>query len=514
MRRKKHLILIIYALWPLVTLQAQDNGTARLTQGLIYGAEAQISASNGLTPLWLNANKHGLSSLEETNGYLRATVERPLQADSLRQWALGYAADVAVPFNYTSHLVVQQLYAEARWKSGVLTVGSKEQPMELKNNLLSSGSQTLGINARPVPQVRLALPDYWTVPVLGRWFHLKGHIAYGMMTDDKWQHDFTRMESKYTDDILFHSKAGYLKIGKDDHPFSAEFGAELAMQFGGKTFRQENGQTVLYEGKRGLGAFIDALFPTEGESYGDEVYSNVAGNNLGSWMARLNYDRPQWRLSIYGEHFFEDHSGMLQIDYDGYGTGDEWNVKKDNRYFLYDLKDIMLGAELNLKQCRWLSSAVVEYIYTKYQSGPVYHDHSQLSADHISGRDDYYNHGHYPGWQHWGQVMGNPLYRSPIYNDDHEVWVADKRFSAWHLAAMGAPTARLSYRAMLTWQTGLGTYNYPYTHPHHNFSMMAEATCRISPQWALRAAYGMDRGSILGNNQGAQITVIYKTRGK
>lgn len=36
-----------------------------------YEAELQGSFSSGTTPLWLNANKHGLGSLERDNGYLR-----------------------------------------------------------------------------------------------------------------------------------------------------------------------------------------------------------------------------------------------------------------------------------------------------------------------------------------------------------------------------------------------------------------------------------------------------------
>ena len=101
--------------------------------------------------------------------------------------------------------------------------------MELKNNELSSGSQTLGINARPVPQVRLALSDYWTLPFANGWLHLKGHIAYGMMTDQNWQHNFTAKQSKYTDRALFHSKAGYLKVGNDEVfcPWSLEMGLEM-----------------------------------------------------------------------------------------------------------------------------------------------------------------------------------------------------------------------------------------------------------------------------------------------
>ena len=130
---------------------------------LFYSMEMQGSLSQGRTPLWLNANKHGLSSLEEANGYLRTAVERPLSTDSIKRWGLGYGADIIAAMGYDSHFLVQQAYVEARWLHGVLSVGSKEQPMELKNNRLSSGSQTLGINARPVPQVRLSMPQYWNV---------------------------------------------------------------------------------------------------------------------------------------------------------------------------------------------------------------------------------------------------------------------------------------------------------------------------------------------------------------
>lgn len=33
------------------------------------------------------------------------------------------------------------------------------------------------------------------------------------------------------------------------------------------------------------------------------------------------------------DHYFEDHSGMFFLDYDGYGSGENWNVKERSRYF-------------------------------------------------------------------------------------------------------------------------------------------------------------------------------------
>ena len=45
----------------------------------------------------------------------------------------------------------------------------------------------------------------------------------------------------------------------------------------------------------------------------------------------------------------EDHSAMLQLDYDGYGEGSEWQEKKQRRYLIYDFKDWLLGFEYRYK---------------------------------------------------------------------------------------------------------------------------------------------------------------------
>jgi hypothetical protein len=128
-------------------------------------------------------------------------------------------------------------------------------------------------------------------------------------------------------------------------------------------------------------------------------------------------------------------------------------------------------------------------------------------VDHIAGRDDYYNHYLFSGWQHWGQVMGNPLYRSPIYNEDGQISVENNRFLAFHLGIEGNPSERLGYRALATYQKGYGTYNLPYSKVHHNVSFMVEASYHFPHNWTVTGAYGMDFGHILGNNTGGQITI-------
>ena len=494
---------------------AQENRRT-LTDSLAYSVELQGTLSQGdHTPLWLNANRYGLSSLETENGYLRAAVERPLTFDADRKWGVGYGLDVAVAYHNTSRLIVQQAYAEGRWLKGVLTVGAKQYPLELKNQQLSTGSQTLGINARPVPQLRLALRDYYALPFTNGWVSLKGHIAYGKTTDDKWQKHFTQQQSKYTEGTLYHSKAGYVRIGNSYrfYPVSLELGLEMACQFGGSSYIPDGqGSASVIQNQGGLKGMVKALVPGGGDVV-ETDYKNAAGNHLGSWMFRLNFDYDRWYLGIYGEHFFEDHSAMLQTGWTGYDEGENWNRFKKRKIMLYDLKDMMLGVDLRLKEAKWLNNLLFEYIYTKYQSGAVYHDHTPSFSDQLTGLDNYYNHYLYTGWQHWGQVMGNPLYRSPLYNADGQIKMENNRFYAFHLGLAGDPSYYLHYRLLATLQRGFGTYDAPFANPQNSQHLMAEATYTFPESsalfgWSVAAAVGADWGKTYGKNSGVQLTVV------
>ena len=85
--------------------------------------------------------------------------------------------------------------------------------------------------------------------------------------------------------------------------------------------------------ERNLAGFWHALTAT-GSDAGEGAYANVAGNQLGSWLVRINYDADRWKAAIYADHYFEDHSQMFLLDYNGYGKGVNWN-KKNEKPFLY-----------------------------------------------------------------------------------------------------------------------------------------------------------------------------------
>lgn len=502
----KYLFSLLFIVLPFV-IHAQ-----RMSDGIEYMYESQVSVSNHKTPLWLNANKHGLSSLDKSNGYLRAMVKRDISRDDERTVGFGYGLDFALPYNYSTNVAIQQLYAEVRYKRMTFSLGSKCHPMELKNQRISSGSQALGINARPVPQLRIALDEYYTLPFTRGWLSVKGHLSYGYMTDGHWQEDFARESMKWTEGALYHSKAGYLRIGKETQRLSFELGLEMATVFGGTVhwYDEKQQKQVTFKGGHGLSDFWHALVPGGSDFQEEEKgYVNVEGNMLGSWVARLSYAHESFSLSLYADHFFEDQSALYHLGTYGYGEDSDWQ-KRNHKLYLYPLKDGMLGMEVELKKQDFIRNIVVEFINTRYQSGPIYHDHTSSIPDQIGGLDNYYNHQFYPGWHYYGQVMGNPLYLSPIYNDG-TLDIKDNRFFAWHLGFLGSISDRFSYRVLGTWQKGLGTYRQPYPVARENVSLMLEATYDIPRVEGLmiKSAFGMDHGKLLGNNNGVQISVIY-----
>ena len=471
-----------------------QSALSRAADNIAYKVEAQSTFSKNHSPLWLNANRYGLSSVDPNNGYLRAGIHRDANLDKAYNWRFGYGIDFAAGYDFTSPVVLHQLYLDVDYLKMRLSIGSKERPMALKNQKLSSGSQTLGINARPVPEIRFEVPEYLSITGKSNWAAIKGHFGYGMMTDGRWQEDYVDEGYHYAKKALYHSKAGYLRIGNEEKfPLVFEGGLEMACQFGG-TIYNPRGMDIgsKLEMPTGIKDFIKAIYGG-GSDATDGAYANVQGNTVGSWLFSLSYKGKDWKLRTYYDHFFEDHSMM---------------------FFEYGWLDGLIGAELTLPQNPYVSSVVYEYMNTTYQAGAVYHDHTDAIPDQISGIDNYYNHNLYQGWQHWGQAIGNPLFHSPLYRNDGTLEFRGNRFRAHHMGISGNPTRNIDYRILYSYMENWGMYALPYTDKKYCSSFMAEVNYHLPKfkkvnleGWSVSAAFALDRGKEIGNNTGAQITI-------
>lgn len=455
-----------------------------------WRVELAAGASTGrFAPLWLTANRSGLSWSDASGGYLRAgaTYTRPLR----HGFRVEAGADVAAGWGIGAPAVVQQAYADIAWRRLRLSVGSKERwgyPMD-KDHRLSSGMMVEGPGARPVPQVRADIADFAPVPLTRGWLSFKGHVAYGIFTDNGWQRGFAAAGELYTANTLYHSKSAAFRIGRADRfPLTVDVGLLTAAQFGGKRMRKRaDGSGAMVENMPNrLPDFFYMLMPSQ-----ESTLQNVQGNHCGSWNVSIDYHGRLFTARVYMEHYFEDHS-QLSMQYGPWRDG-------------------QLGLELTLPRCRWVSKLLWEGLATTDQTGPILYDGvgGTFTDLQMSGCDNYYNNGQFLGWQHWGQGMGHPFLPGPQYNADGTNEFKSNRVRAHHVGLLGEPTAELAYRLLLSHVRHWGTYRKPLDRVRRQVSTYAEATYspRRLPGWSLALGVGIDGGDYLGASTGAMLTL-------
>lgn len=485
MKIERFLILTIFC-WVTHIAAAQQNNSI-----LTYQIETSGNISKGpYAPLWFTANRYGLSTNETNSGYLRAGIE--YKKTLKHHWQIQASIDLAGTVNQTSDFVIQQAYGDISWRFLTLSIGSKERkgvPLR-KDERLSSGMMVEGANTRPIPQVRGEIAEYITVPGTKHWLALKGHIAYGMLTDNNWKKNFVQVDHDYGKNILYHSKALMFRIGnKEKFPTEFEFGLIDAALFGGERIRkQKDGSfTMVQKMPNGLKSFLKAFLPIQSE----DKMANVEGNHVGSWNFAVNYYLNNWIFRVYLEHYFDDHSQMF------------WQYGR--------WKDGQLGIDVALPKNSFISHIVWETMSTKDQTGPILYDGfaGSFPEYQVSAKDNYYNNGEATSWQHWGMGIGNPLLPGPIYNKDGILMFKSNRVRANHIGIEGNPTKELNYRVLASFTRHWGTYDEPLDKLKKQFSSLYEITFTpISLKgWSISAALGLDRGNYLGNSTGGILTI-------
>lgn len=488
---------------------AQEKASQNEWTKINYVLQTDIVVSTGkYAPFWLVSNRHGLSSLENNNANLSVGIFRDF--DKKKGFAWAYGAEFAGAWHYTSPFVVQQLYADVKYNCWELSIGGKERCSEDRHRTLSGGGLTFSPNARPIPQVRLGINEYTTVPwCFNGWIQVKGHFSYGWHTDDHFQESYTAgavSGTRYSTNILFHEKTAFLKIGnKEKTPFSFEMGLEMYSQFGGCLWRQHpEGDVLIYDFPNTYKEYIKAFIPMAGGEdapQADKV--NVNGNILGSWHFALGYEADNWNVKAYYEHYYEDHSGLLGFDYH--------NTQEGRRKLIAYLpwRDGLYGVELTVPKNRVVNDIVYEYITSRDQSGPVLHNSGESLPEQAGGIDHYYNHEYFQSWQHWGMAICNPHTLSPLFNDKRNLTMPYQRIRSHHLGFDGIPFPCSQYRVMASWTKHWGSIMAPLPNPLTQFSMMGEVSFLPARWggWRFIGALAFDRSELIGNNFGGMLTV-------
>ena len=481
-------------------------------------------------PFWLVSNRNGTMSLDNNNGYIRYGLGLDGAIGNAGKWRYSLGLDFKVGYNQSYNPLLHQLYADISYKWLNLSVGAKERVAEMRdfcslagvngNKVLSNagslalnGLMELGTgglaysnNSAPIPQLRLEVPEYVVIKGTKSLLRLRGHIAYGVFLDNKFQEKFTYSNptEKYNKYALYHSKALFMKVGDEKRfPLEVEGGLEMHAQFGGDVYTHEKGKYLSMPTR--LVDFLKAFIPTGGDElvpYTEQ--SNITGNQLGNWHLALIFHTKPVDIRVYGEHMFEDFSQLFFIEYQN-------NIKNKRTLVYYPWRDIMIGISVKNKSgfLDFISNIQYEYNSTYDQSGAGYNDPSDYFVEQMDGVDNYYNHAIYSGWHYYGMGMGNPLVFSPLYNSDGSLEFKANRMRSHHVGVNGAWGRRKEflYRLMYTYSENWGTYVNPFFEKKYTTSLLADFVYSPSGKsWVLSASVAHDRSNYIGNNTGLMIS--------
>lgn len=521
---------VFFILTSMAGLHAQEQ------ESLSYFVQANSIATDGSNaPFWLTAQRSGISTVNSNSGYARYGISYKGSFGKENRFKYNATADIVTGYNQQNTFMLQQAFFDLNWKWLTLSIGSKERWSEreymhtiqacaaFENSIvneypnlfagryasLGSGGLTFSGNSRPIPQIRAEIQDYIDFPWTNGWLQIRGHIAYGMFTDHNFQEDFTRNNPKahYARNILYHSKAMFLKIGKSDRfPLTIEGGLEMYTQFGGDIYTHEEGLKISMPRKPM--DFFKALIPMGGNEDTPTVeQTNISGNQVGSWHAALTWHTKKTDIRIYGEHLFEDFSQLFFFEY-------QQNRKGEKRIIYYPWRDFLVGINIRNKSrfLPFVDNFRYEYLTTRDQSGALYHDPSDHFSEQMDGCDNYYNHGIYPGWHHWGMGIGNPLVVSPAYNSNGSLQFGSNRLIAHNIGLNGVIECSLpiAYRLNYTYSENWGTYINPFDRKKYTTSLLAEVT--FAPRksnWAATLSLGHDKSNHIGDNTGIMLTLSH-----
>ncbi|MCL7988657.1 capsule assembly Wzi family protein [Sphingobacterium sp. lm-10] len=352
-------------------LTAHANAQSRFPDSLRVQVGSQVQvASEAFQPLWAKANRFGMASdrqfdqitwIEATNAHYLTGLK--LLSDSVSPLTLDYGA-TAFNSEHYSRLVLQQAYAQLRYKSWFLRAGRHRDLWDDLDPQLSMGSLGTSGNALPIPKITIGIDDYIKIPYTKGILEFKGMMGHGWFGTNRYM------------DSWLHEKSFYARINLGKwKPYG---GIQHYAEWGG----QRPSENIYLD--RSFRGFLDVFFvreandgslPTELEENGKRP--NRAGTQRGLAELGVYYDHDAYSLHFYNQTPIESGTGI-----------DIRNI------------DRLIGIHFrNKRSDHVVQDLVVEFIHTK-----------QMES---FGKEmqSYYNNGAMKtGWEYERQVIGNPLY--------------------------------------------------------------------------------------------------------
>jgi hypothetical protein len=398
----------------------------------IFGLESWGGyTSNGTVPFWLRSNQYGSVPLDGASLSLIGFARKDFEPGKEKLFDWGGSFEGRANIGQGSSLTLIEGFGKVRLGIFELRAGRSKKITGLCDTTLTSGSWAISGNSLGIPEIELAVRDFWTFPWLGELFAFKGNFSHGWMGDLQMAR-FILLDTLTLRSYL-HQKSLYGRFGKPSWrvKFYAGFNHQVVWGSERDYYLEDYiltpWETYLYviTGKRFSNGYIQ---------------QERQGNHLGSIDLGLEFELSGVKILLYRQNLYEvgglAHLANIQDGLNGLLIE---NIQQERR------------------KTGW-SKFLFEFLYTKNQAGRPW------SPEYGSPYEPYYNHGQYlTGWSFDGTGLGNPFISTreylrqelPAHPDDYFV---NNRIIAFHLAGTGAiKDVNVKFKA--SWSWNFGTYH-------------------------------------------------------
>ncbi len=474
----KKLSIFISALFfcSVLVAQEKDVHVSLETQAVV--------TTNDVVPFWFRSNQYGSVPLPGGSGTLIGRIRKDYDTTKTFSWAASFEGRGNL--GRTGQFILVEGVVKARAGIFELKAGRSKDVVGLADSTLSSGSFAVSGNALGVPKIGVGIPNYYSIPILGKLFAVKAGLYDGYMGNINAVYKDKPISFKgyYLENYL------YLKIGKPEWRFKLDVGYNHEVQWGA--------DRKAYGAFFNLNAVNTYWYVLTGKAYrgGSKV-----GNHLGSVDIGAEYRFDDVNVVLYRQNFYD--IGALS--------------------HLANIADGLNGITItnsrpNSESFHW-KKFLFEFLYTANQAGTLGSDRTS------SGAENYYNNDVYTeGWSYKDVGLGTPFItntndaRSGLARDPDQFFI-NNRVIALHTAAQfylfkWLYTYKLSYsQNQGTFHTGTELYRgvdgriitpgrYGVFKKVHEYSGYFEGLRPLNNGYNIGYNIGYDHGGLLNNSFG------------
>jgi len=387
--------------------------------------------SNGTVPFWLRSNQYGSIPLDGASLSLIGFARRDFEPGKEKLFDWGASFEGRANIGQGSNLTLIEGYGKVRLGIFELRAGRSKKITGLCDTTLTSGSWAISGNSLGIPEIELAVRDYWTLPWLGEMVAFKGNFAQGWLGDVQMSRYI--MQDTLTLGAYLHQKSLYGRFGKPEWRLKLYGGFNHQVVWG---HEQE-----YYLEDYTLTPLQTYFYVITGKKFTNGyIQEERQGNHLGSIDLGVEYQFEKFKVTLYRQNIYEA-GGLAHLA----------NIEDG-------LNGLIIQNRQNADNKTLWKKFLIEFLYTKKQSKDSWSPYADQY--YFEG---YYNHGQYlRGWSYYGSGIGTPFIgtreniRTDLASDPNDFFI-NNRVVVIHIGGEGS-VKKVNYLFKASWSENYGTY--------------------------------------------------------